>query len=493
MLPLGAYQRASAQGTAAPPTITISAGYATFSYGLVTIHIEVSNALNDTSTFRLTIYDPDGNMIGDKDETLIFNEDDGKSYFTSYYFGIDRKYVSQSYKIDATYAGQKSSYQLQPFSSVYHDPPIVTARTTSNPDGSVSIFGMMSGGLAGEEGKILIYHPDDDSIVYNVTVQSTPHALIDHYIDAQKAEALFGNRDYKVVLVHVATGAQGETLLSYLNPNAPDQNTTNDTNSSGTDETNTSGDPTPAPNPEESNDQSSKPKHDNDGSHYSGAQFRPFIFKDPETGSASVLNGTESIEDVLTLNGTITSYLLVYRSDNGTITATKTIPNDSGIPSLNLATSAMVSNWSSLFLERMPFHQSMYNVSGNWSMAVKDDMISDFGANFTVVQTGNDTTAGIANGTSVSYSLNNFTSVNASQITFGNGTIMNVSSTVDLRTSNNITPVKPLNVTIILQKSGLNLIEIDNKPIAKQSLFPELIYARTDYLEHDGTKSYLPP
>lgn len=111
-----------ATGIYEEPIINIKAGYATFSYGIVFVQVEITDLLNDTNSIHLTIYNPDGEVISDKDENVYLNEYDGKEYFSSYYFGIERKYVDQSYKIVATYSYESASYDLHPFTSENPDP-----------------------------------------------------------------------------------------------------------------------------------------------------------------------------------------------------------------------------------------------------------------------------------------------------------------------------------------------------------------------------------
>jgi hypothetical protein len=130
-------------------------------------------------------------------------------------------------------------------------------------------------------------------------------------------------------------------------------------------------------------------------------------------------------------------------------------------------------------------------------MTAQGDKISDFRANFTLQQIGNATNNERAFQNSyVSYSIGNFTYINASRTTIANQSdgannlIANITGNADLYKNANISAAKGMNIAIVLQKSGpvLILIEMQGE---NHALFPELLYATTDYLEYGGTKIHL--
>lgn len=92
--------------------------------------------------------------------------------------------------------------------------------------------------------------------------------------------------------------------------------------------------------------------------------------------------------------------------------------------------------------------QSLYILSGNWSMTANDTAISDFEANFTMVRSD-----GLDRQT---YSLGNLTVVGAQNVRIENGA-MTMPSTVDVA-KNGMTIATRVNVTIAVEK--LNVIKI---------------------------------
>jgi hypothetical protein len=92
--------------------------------------------------------------------------------------------------------------------------------------------------------------------------------------------------------------------------------------------------------------------------------------------------------------------------------------------------------------------ESLYILSGNWSMTANDTAISDFEANFTMVRSnGLDRQA---------YSLGNLTAVDSQNVDIDNGT-MTIPSMVDV-SKNGMTIATRVNVTIAVEK--LNVIKI---------------------------------
>lgn len=92
----------------------------------------------------------------------------------------------------------------------------------------------------------------------------------------------------------------------------------------------------------------------------------------------------------------------------------------------------------------------LYILSGNWSMAMNGTAVIDFGANFTMVR---------ANGLDrQTYSLDNLTAVNDSDLVLGNNTLA-LTSLLDYRANGTITRV---NATVTLEKLNLVKIETDD-------------------------------
>lgn len=144
-----------------------------------------------------------------------------------------------------------------------------------------------------------------------------------------------------------------------------------------------------------------------------GTMISPFVFKD-KTTTASVTEEDDEVEeqlpqiaDGLYLNGTIASYYLL----NGT---------------------------------------EFYILSGNWSMAVNETAVFDFGANFTTVR---------ANGLDrQAFSIDNMTAVNASDVIFEGGTAA-LTSQLDYHADGTTTKV---NATITMARLNVVKIELEN-------------------------------
>jgi hypothetical protein len=159
---------------------------------------------------------------------------------------------------------------------------------------------------------------------------------------------------------------------------------------------------------DEFEDEESAPDND-----LTGTLISPFIFKN-ETTSASaaetddVIEGqTPRIADALYINGTLASYLFL----NGT---------------------------------------QLYILSGNWSMAMNDTAVLDFGANFTMVRAD-----GIGRQT---YSLDNLTAVSDLDLLLSSGT-MGLTSPLDYHANGTTTKV---NATVTLAKLNVIKVELGN-------------------------------
>ncbi|HXV47064.1 MAG TPA: hypothetical protein VD736_10375 [Nitrososphaera sp.] len=210
-------------------------------------------------------------------------------------------------------------------------PPVVLLSASEFDDDAVLISGRVDGGLAGEEVKILIYHPIDNSIIYEQTMRSSLHAQFEDYIDSYSAEALFGNRTYKIVVLHIPTGASSETSLSYLNPDAA--NTTDDNQDSEDNANIEENDDTTDTSLDESSSNSEQPTDSDDNDDRSerpstngddepddepvpddipvGTVISPFIFKNETTVAPPLTNSAEQPQeniDILTINGTLASF-----------------------------------------------------------------------------------------------------------------------------------------------------------------------------------------
>ena len=147
-----------------------------------------------------------------------------------------------------------------------------------------------------------------------------------------------------------------------------------------------------------------------------GALISPFVFKD-KTTTASVTEEDDEVEaeeqsqqenaDALYLNGAIASYYLL----NGT---------------------------------------QFYILSGNWSMAMNDTAVFDFGANFTMVRAD-----GLGR---QAYSLDNLTAVSDSDLLLSSGT-MALTSPLDYHANG---ATEKVNATVTLARLSVIRIELGN-------------------------------
>src|SRR5437867_3000421 len=79
------------------PLVTVSANFATFSYGLLSVIVTVENAIPEDNSINIRFYNPDGVLKAERNETLSIS--DGKGSFHCYCFNVERQYVDKSYRI----------------------------------------------------------------------------------------------------------------------------------------------------------------------------------------------------------------------------------------------------------------------------------------------------------------------------------------------------------------------------------------------------------
>jgi hypothetical protein len=500
----GIFARAFAQSDdLTTPTLTISAYFAHWSYGLVGISGQVQDPYPGDNSLHLEVYNPNNELVLDNDISLnIYQSSDNRTSasFGNIYFTVERQYVYDSYTIVATYADQKTTEVMPPFSSEFQQPPDISIESLQEgDDGSVGISGHVWGAMAQEQLDFSIHSPDG-TLLTTVTTELGLHAQFVATVNAKDASLIFTeNGDYTIVGNLVGTDApqaeatltyvvQDYTTRSFLEVVTVDTNDDElevmfsvfqngelvdggvspesvllydgqeyfidllglneyvfdhweDTGSTTKDRTVSISEdaqmvavyrnineppPEPEPAPEEQppqDDGTTEPSSDDEESSDNdeesdpenvptGTLISPFIFKNETTAAPPA--GTKGAEqpqenvDVLDINGTLASFH---------------------------------------FLNGM----QLYILSGNWSMAMNDTAVIDFGANFTMVRAdGHDRQT---------YSLGNLTAVNDSDLLLGSDTLA-LTSALDYHHANGT--ITRVNATITLEKLSVVKIELDS-------------------------------
>jgi hypothetical protein len=391
----------------AEPEIAIDAGFATFSYGIVYVSMIIENAVPGMDRIDIEYYNPDGGLEESRNETISVNN--GTGSFSCYCFSVERKYVEESYSVAVIYGNYSETSDLPPFSSVYGQPPSISFHAADQTDSGVHIGGRVSGGIGGEQVNVAIYPQDDNSPLWQKTLDSNGKVIFETFINNTEAQELLPTGAYKVIATHIATGVTGETTLEYTNPETaeePEQEPISEPE-------------VPRQDDSESDEQDEEePASDDSG----GAVRSPFVFEDeeddkpiiaPASTSGESTNVAQADQDVLVINGTLASY---YILDNAT---------------------ALEADMSQVYI-----------LAGNWSMTVNSTAVSDFAANFTIV-----TADGAARGV---YSIANFAAVNSSNVQLGSDSIT-LASTADIQKGGSAANV---NITIAIEKFNAIKIEL---------------------------------
>ena len=219
----GIFAKASAQSDdSAPPTLTISAYFAHWSYGLVGISGQVQNP-HPGDSLRLEVFNPDNELVLDEQINLDIDEgsdNQTSASFGNIYFTVERQYVYDSYTIVGTIANRTTMEVMPPFSSEFEQPPDIAIESLEEQDdGSVGIDGRVWGGLAQEQLDFSIYSPNG-TLLATVTTELGLHAQFGKIIKSKDASSIFTeNGGYTIVGNLVGTDApQVEEILTYTMP-----------------------------------------------------------------------------------------------------------------------------------------------------------------------------------------------------------------------------------------------------------------------------------
>jgi hypothetical protein len=194
-------------------TITINAGFAHFSYGLVLIGGEVQDVDPGANTIDIQVYNPDRELILDQEMQLsIYGTTGG---FGNAYFGVKRQYVYESYSIIATYNGKSVTKIMPPYSSEFAQPPVISVedlRIYAN--GEVTTSGRGWGGIAGENLTISVYPASGDSqLLGSTTTMLALHVQFGGVVDTGRGLQIGNN--YKVVYHLEGTDVTAERTFTF--------------------------------------------------------------------------------------------------------------------------------------------------------------------------------------------------------------------------------------------------------------------------------------
>jgi hypothetical protein len=480
----GIFAKALAQSDdSTTPTLTINAYFAHWSYGLAGISGQVQNPYPDYNSLHLEVYNPDNELVLDEQINLNIYEDSDNQTSASFgniYFNIERQYVYNSYTIIATLANQSITEVMPPFSSEFEQPPEISIESLQEgDDGSVGISGHVWGGIAKEQLDFSIYSPDG-MLLTTVTTELGLHAQFSTTVNANDASLIFTeNGDYTILGNLVETNApQVEATLTYLMQDYATRSFLEvaavDTNSEELEIMFSvyqngeliGGGVSPE----------SMLLYDGQAYHIDLFGLNEYMFDHWEDiGSTS--------EDRMISISADEQIVAVYRNVNESLPEPEQPTQDDedspddeeesdpeNVPAGTLISPFLFNNntttapetaGSEQLLEDVDvlhingtlasFHfakdMRLYILSGNWSMAMNGTAVIDFGANFTTVR---------ANGLDrQTYSLDNLTAVNDSDLILGNDTLA-LSSLFDYHANGTITKV---NATVTLEK--LNVIKIE--------------------------------
>ena len=168
----------------------------------------VQNPVQGVDQSQLQIYAPNG--------TLVVNQAGPLSYDQDAYF-VNRADGKGNYTIIVTYDNSLTAKLALP-SWINNDPVIGFENVAENSDGSVIIQGRVDNGLSGEQVSIAILD-SNKSTRATYTVDGNTHDIFELDIDSTTAKQIFTQSgSYTIVVTHLATGVQGQTVLTYNTP-----------------------------------------------------------------------------------------------------------------------------------------------------------------------------------------------------------------------------------------------------------------------------------
>ena len=190
--------------TAEAPEINLKAHNATHTYGWVQIDAPVVNKAEGHDKVSVRVYAPGGALY------------DSFDYSSRQGFFMDRKAGDGNYRIVAEYKyGQGTATAEILHAAKFAAPQYARLAATSDDNGAVRLFGLLTGGLAGEKVSIEIFDPDGQPVrSYEATFGTKP--VFSLFIAGENASSVFmktGN--YIFAATHLPTGAKSEAVLFY--------------------------------------------------------------------------------------------------------------------------------------------------------------------------------------------------------------------------------------------------------------------------------------
>ena len=178
------------------PIIKIDGGFATFSYGLLSVSVTVENTIPDIDTINIKYYNPDGDLLAEEDQKLSVSN--GTGYFHCYCFGVERKYVEENYRIVVTYGEKMQAFLVPPYSSQFPQPPDISLEDLRiDSDGKVYTSGRVWGGIGGENLTVSVYSSNSDQPLGSTTAELGLHVQFSGTVDT--SGQLQAGSSYRIV------------------------------------------------------------------------------------------------------------------------------------------------------------------------------------------------------------------------------------------------------------------------------------------------------
>jgi hypothetical protein len=201
-----------AYAQSAEPVITASAGYATFSYGLLSVSVTIENPTQGIDTVNVKYYNPDGELEGELDGQISINN--GKGGFHCYCFGVERKYVEDNYSLAVTYGEKTETYLVPPYSSMFPQPPDISVEQLEiSSDGEVSTSGRVWGGIGGENLTMSVLPAGSDQVLDSTVSSLGLHVQFWGALDT--AGQLQVGSDYRLVYHLEGTDITEEKVFTF--------------------------------------------------------------------------------------------------------------------------------------------------------------------------------------------------------------------------------------------------------------------------------------
>lgn len=192
-------------GTAAEPEITLKAQNATFVYGWVQVTAQVENKVAGFDDITIIVFRPDG-TIHDS-----FSYSDQTGFFAS------REAGEGDYRVVATYEYDNRTAEAEILHPIKFSTPEFAnlSATAADNNNTVSLNGMLRGGIAGENVTVAVRAPGGEELKkYSLSFGTKPVFTL--FIPTGDVDAMFNSTgNYTFAVTHVQSGVTGNATLFY--------------------------------------------------------------------------------------------------------------------------------------------------------------------------------------------------------------------------------------------------------------------------------------